>query len=238
MFCTNCGSPLRDGQKFCENCGSPVTQSAAAVQAAPARQETQWNDFSAVSAAAVKEQWNDPDVSAYTDSKPRQEDSGSTAYGGSAPQGEKYGSDADFAPESDADFQFDDRGHARAITGCGIKLALRRFFFHYSEFTGRASRSEYWWSVLMTWAIGILANWLGHVSSTIPTVVTLSLICPSIAMFVRREHDIGHRWTRMLVGLIPFFGWIMLLVDMLKPSDGANRFGPAPISYDDLPEQF
>ena len=32
MFCTNCGSPLRDGTKFCTNCGSPVWVPQTAAQ--------------------------------------------------------------------------------------------------------------------------------------------------------------------------------------------------------------
>ncbi len=217
MFCVNCGSPIQDGQKFCENCGTPVQQ--AAKPAAQPVQESPWQGGAAVQEAPVQEAvpqlqepWPEPphapQAPTVTFVPPAQQTPGS-----SYTTGDK---------------------RARSVLNCGLKLAITRFFQNYVEFSGRASRSEYWWVFLMNWAIGIVAGWLGKVSSVIPVLVTLALLLPGIALFVRREHDIGHRWTRLLFGLIPIVGAVMLFIDMLKPSEGANRFGPAPIDASQL----
>lgn len=203
MFCTNCGSSLREGQKFCENCGAPVAQQTAqsqqtAYQAAPQ---------------------NQPPV-----------------YPVQPPVYEDPGYDAGSAQTSTV--QPDDSKCARSLTGCGVKLAITRFFRHYCEFNGRSSRSEYWWPFLMNWAIGIIAGWLGKISPSVPTLVMLALLLPGLGVFVRREHDIGRRWTRIFVVLIPLVGILMLLVDMVKPGEGPNRFGPAPIPASEYENQY
>lgn len=209
MFCTNCGSPLREGQKFCENCGAPVPQAQqAAVQTAPQ-----------VQAPVYPVRPNAYDNTGYS-AGPGQ------AYSGQAYSGQTYA-----APSAN-----DKR--ARSITGCGAKFAILRFFHQYCEFSGRSSRSEYWWPFLMNWAISIVAGWLGKVSASVPTIVFLALLLPGLGVFVRREHDIGRRWTRIFVALIPVVGVIMLLVDMVKPGEGPNRFGPAPVPYSEVEDRF
>ena len=201
MFCPNCGSSLREGQKFCENCGAPVQQVQAAVQVQPQEQPA---------TASVR--------------PPVYENSG---YGAGYNQTTSpYNVNSAARPGG--------KGQPRSVTGCGVKYAITRFFHHYCEFSGRSSRSEYWWPFLMNWAIGIVAGWLGKVLTIIPTLVFLALLLPGLGVFVRREHDIGRSWTRLFVVLIPIVGVIMLLVDMVKPSEGPNRYGPAPIPYSEV----
>ena len=207
MFCTNCGSSIREGQKFCENCGAPVAQqiqqTQAAVQAAP--------QVRPPVTPAEPPVYEDPGYNAgYSQNN--------TAYTQSQTA------------------QTDGKKRARSITGCGVKFAITRFFNHYCEFEGRSSRSEYWWPFLMNWAVGIIAGWLGKVISVIPALVFLALLLPGLGVFVRREHDIGRSWTRIFVVFIPLVGVIMLLVDMVKPGEGANRYGPAPIPYSEAQE--
>lgn len=35
MYCSSCGSLIKDGQSFCANCGTPVTQPVQSVQSVP-----------------------------------------------------------------------------------------------------------------------------------------------------------------------------------------------------------
>lgn len=35
MYCSSCGSLIKDGQSFCPNCGTPVTQPVQPVQSVP-----------------------------------------------------------------------------------------------------------------------------------------------------------------------------------------------------------
>ena len=57
----------------------------------------------------------------------------------------------------------------------------------------------------------------------------LAVIVPSLAIAVRRLHDTGKSGWLLLVGLIPFVGWIILIVFYVQPSENAaNQWGPPP----------
>jgi len=69
-----------------------------------------------------------------------------------------------------------------AVTACLTK---------YATFSGRSSRSEYWWFYLfyiMIAAVGSLA--LGD--SPVTDLVSLALLIPLVAAGVRRMHDTDH----------------------------------------------
>lgn len=111
----------------------------------------------------------------------------------------------------------------------------------YAQFSGRASRSEYWWfqgfiALLSLPLYGLIAL-AGQTESQVPMlaacglglVVWLSVLTPLLAVTVRRLHDIGHSgWIALLI-VVPF-GSIFVLVFMLMPgAPGDNRFGsPVP----------
>ena len=52
---------------------------------------------------------------------------------------------------------------------------------------------------------------------------------PSLAVAVRRLHDIGKSGWMLLIGLIPLVGAIWLLILLLRDSEaGENKYGPNP----------
>jgi uncharacterized membrane protein YhaH (DUF805 family) len=58
---------------------------------------------------------------------------------------------------------------------------------------------------------------------------TLAMILPSIAVTVRRIHDIGLSGWFALLGLIPSIGSLIILVFALMPSQKrSNKWGEAP----------
>ena len=60
-------------------------------------------------------------------------------------------------------------------------------------------------------------------------IYCLAIIIPGLAVGVRRLHDIGKSGWNCLIGLIPFFGWIILLVWFCKDSQaGKNKWGSNP----------
>ena len=87
----------------------------------------------------------------------------------------------------------------------------------YSTFSGRASRSEYWWfylfTILMSWGATIVD---GAVSSfgdpMVEILVTLVFFVPIIAAGCRRLHDMGKSGWWQLLFIIPIIGWILLIV--------------------------
>ncbi len=57
----------------------------------------------------------------------------------------------------------------------------------------------------------------------------LAMLIPSIAVGVRRMHDIDRSGWWLLIAFVPFIGVIVLLVFALLPGTaGDNRFGPDP----------
>ena len=101
----------------------------------------------------------------------------------------------------------------------------------YAEFDGRDRRSEYWYFVLFN---GIVSLGLGMVDAFtgigfLNYVYSLAVIIPGIAVSIRRLHDTGRSGWWLLVGLIPFIGWIILIVFFVQDSDPYdNQYGPNP----------
>ena len=126
------------------------------------------------------------------------------------------------------------------LYGASFGQAVRRFFAKYSDFTGRASRSEYWWwflfAVIIALVFEILVLTLGSVGGATTDdgarllgpigwilivaylIWTLAVLVPSLALIWRRLHDANLAGPFFFLGFIPFVGGIILLVFYLLPS--------------------
>lgn len=110
--------------------------------------------------------------------------------------------------------------------------AIKRGFQNYCLFNGRASRSEYWFFVLFTVAVGaVISLILG--TQTLGTVVSglfnLAVLLPSLGLIWRRLHDTGRAGGWFFITLIPLVGIIILIVWLCQPSQTTeNRFGQVP----------
>jgi len=96
----------------------------------------------------------------------------------------------------------------------------------YAQFSGRASRSEYWWFQLFSVLAPVAA---GAISLGLGTAVQVVLIVPGLATSVRRLHDVGRSGWWLLVGLTGI-GLLLLLYWFVKASDprpNAHGAGPA-----------
>ena len=108
----------------------------------------------------------------------------------------------------------------------------------YAVFDGRSRRKEYWYFVLFSLIVSLVLSavdaLLGTLSSStnvglLGGIYGLAIIIPSIAVSVRRLHDIDRTGWWVLISLVPVIGTIVLLV--FAASDGTpgeNRFGPNP----------
>lgn len=109
--------------------------------------------------------------------------------------------------------------------------AVRSALTQYVGFRGRGRRSEYWWFTLfylMVAVAAVLVDDLLGTEDVLLGIVMLGLFLPSLTVTVRRLHDIGRSGWWVLVGFVPAFGFILLLVFALTDSDrGSNRFGPS-----------
>lgn len=103
----------------------------------------------------------------------------------------------------------------------------------YVEFSGRARRKEFWTFALTNFVISVilsvLDNIIGMGIGFIGTLFSLAIFIPSIAVGVRRLHDIGKEGWWLLIGLIPVIGWIVLIYFYVQDSEpGANVYGANP----------
>ena len=92
------------------------------------------------------------------------------------------------------------------------------FFRNYANFSGRSSRSAYWywflWSFIITLVFEILriATVEAYLIDLIELLWSLAIIVPGIAIGIRRLHDVNRSgWWWLIaftvVGLIPLFIW-------------------------------
>jgi uncharacterized membrane protein YhaH (DUF805 family) len=126
--------------------------------------------------------------------------------------------------------------------GASFPVAVKRFFKKYATFSGRASRSEYWWWTLIAVAVSVVLNIMigaGSTTSGVTGATTagpgatfgyillaiwgLATIVPSLALSVRRLHDGNFSGWLVLLILVPFLGAIALLVFMILPSNPAGQ---------------
>jgi uncharacterized membrane protein YhaH (DUF805 family) len=123
----------------------------------------------------------------------------------------------------------------------------------YSDFSGRSTRKEYWLFVLLNFifsmATGLLDSFLGTEIVNEPTVFngvqfenklgllnalySLFILVPSLAVAVRRLHDVGKSGWMLLIALVPCLGWVWLIILLVEDSqEGENKWGPNPKEQD------
>ena len=121
--------------------------------------------------------------------------------------------------------------------------AVKGFWSNYTNFKGRARRSEYWFIQLFLIATNIavavvdLALMNGDVERFIANggggivglIWILATIVPALAVLIRRLHDTNRSGWWALIGLVPVAGAIVLLVFTVEDSNkGVNKYGASP----------
>ena len=135
----------------------------------------------------------------------------------------------------------------------GFLNAIKSFYKNYSNFKGRARRSEYWWFVLYYYIIntvcmlpmfvfGILSEVedlyiiqeeimgiMALVYCLVVPIFNLAHFIPNISLTVRRFHDIGKSGACYFFSFIPYAGSFIMLYYMCKKSSYYdNQWGPSP----------
>jgi uncharacterized membrane protein YhaH (DUF805 family) len=122
----------------------------------------------------------------------------------------------------------------------GFGQAISTGFRKYVNFSGRARRSEYWYWVLFSVIVGFVAAIVDMQLNTQlnSSIANLVIAIPSIAVAVRRLHDIDRSGWWVLIGLVPLVGFILLVVWFASEgTHGPNRFGPDPLDENPVPNQ-
>ena len=97
--------------------------------------------------------------------------------------------------------------------------AVKSVFTNYANFNGRSRRSEYWWYFLFTI---LCSQGLSFISPSVSFVFSLATVIPSVAVAVRRMHDVGKSGWFIL---IPIYNIILACTN---GDDGPNQYGADP----------
>ena len=99
---------------------------------------------------------------------------------------------------------------------------------NYATFSGRARRSEYWYFVLFNAIISFVFGFVCGLMQVpeLANLYTLAVFIPSIAVGVRRMHDVGKSGWFLL---IPIYNLILAVTD---GENGENQYGPDPKGTD------
>ncbi|MEZ0129995.1 DUF805 domain-containing protein [Flavobacterium sp. LBUM151] len=118
-------------------------------------------------------------------------------------------------------------------------------FENYANFNGRARRSEYWYFTLVQFLILISFVILGAIIGSffdnalgglfvgyiVFALYSFATFLPTLAVVVRRLHDVGKSGWFYFIALVPFIGGIWLLVLICTEGDsGSNDYGSDPKS--------
>ncbi len=137
---------------------------------------------------------------------------------------------------------------SQPLYGATFGQAVSRFFAKYATFSGRASRSEYWWVVLfmaiingvigvvygIAMSTGISSDGTTYTLSAFAIIVIvlwglfgLATLIPGIAVVVRRLHDGNFSGWLYLVSLIPGGSIVVLILTLLPSNAEGARFDAA-----------
>ena len=76
---------------------------------------------------------------------------------------------------------------------------------------------------------GLLGSLVPSVSAVLSLLIAGALLLPSLALCFRRLHDTDRSAWWALLFLIPFIGWLIIIVfNCQAGTPGENRFGPDP----------
>jgi len=133
------------------------------------------------------------------------------------------------------------------LYGAGPGDAVKRFFVKYADFTGRASRSEYWWVVLANSVLYLVLGIGGFVAG-IPgsttdydgtmnpgpgflpvgfvfAILLFGTIVPFLSLGARRLHDVDLSGWLQLINLVPYLGgFVLFILSLLGPKPAGARF--------------
>ena len=119
--------------------------------------------------------------------------------------------------------------------------AIKSGYFNYANFSGRSTRSAYWWwalfQIAVTVAIALLegggTSVVGDGSASFTynagifgLIWSLGNLLPSLAVGIRRLHDLDRSGWWLVLALIPLIGTLILLYWFCqRGTAGDNRFG-------------
>lgn len=104
--------------------------------------------------------------------------------------------------------------------------AISNVFRNYANFSGRATRSEFWYFYLFNVLVWIGIFLLFPIAMFTAPAYALAVMIPNLAVAVRRLHDTNRSGVFLLFAFIPLVGFILLIVWLAEDSyPGPNAYG-------------
>ena len=108
---------------------------------------------------------------------------------------------------------------------------------NYANFSGRASRSEFWWWTLFYFLVSIPVSFIDLIIGIEPIpgygpfgiILIIGLFLPNFGIIFRRLHDTGRSGWWYFIALVPCVGYIILLVFTIMDGE------PHPNAYGEVP---
>ena len=102
---------------------------------------------------------------------------------------------------------------------------------NYVGFSGRASRSEYWFWVLFTILVSLVAGIMDGLifgTGTISSIISIGFLTPGLAVLVRRLHDVGRSgwWILSSILILPVL--LLLYWLIIEGDSNPNEYGEVP----------
>ncbi|HSV53714.1 MAG TPA: DUF805 domain-containing protein [Burkholderiaceae bacterium] len=101
-----------------------------------------------------------------------------------------------------------------------VMTALRK----YVDFSGRATRPEFWWFMLFEIVVFMVT---GMINPILYGIAALGLLLPGLGVSVRRLHDIGKSGWWLLLGFVPIVGVVLIWWFAQPGTSAGSRFGEA-----------
>ena len=133
------------------------------------------------------------------------------------------------------------------VIGLNLKSSIKICFGKMTDFSGRASRSEFWkfyltffisYLVLLFLVLFLIVLSNPYISDstldTLSTVLAIPAGLMTLSATVRRLHDTNKSGWWILISLIPFIGLIIIFILASKGTEGKNRFGDYPLKLKEI----
>ena len=259
MKCKFCGNEIPVGARYCEECGAAVEESDGRINLS--KDNGGMLDISSPNAGMSDNVNTQNSYNQEQQQYGNQQYGGQQQYGNQQYGGQQYGNQQ-YGNQQYGNQQYGNQQYGAMGMGMGMPMynegfgsprhvgfgeAIKLFFKNYTNFSGRSTRSEYWFVQLFMFIVSfVFGLFISIEAASIETsrnstgagfalamiifvIFYLAIIIPSLAITVRRLHDTGKSGWMYFISFIPWVGGIILLVFTCMASQPcANQWGPAP----------
>ena len=112
-----------------------------------------------------------------------------------------------------------------------VEATKKAFIDNYANFKGRTNRADFWWAILGYLIVSFVVGFVGGLifgtndngTNVLTLIFSLATIVPSLALDIRRLHDINKSGWYVLLSLIPLVGGIILIIWFCGASVNENN---------------